>query len=260
MKKTDVISGVILLSGAALLLALAPDRLSMIMVGFMGALMIFGFFIAVLPSSHFRTGFRHASALIEKKRRVQSQNMWITIARTDALFMNETLDAMFNDYKEKIKRRAQESSRSLYDVSDVINEAALEVKTWQRVTSQIPNMLTALGILGTFIGLIQGISDIRFSSVDVAVVSIQSLLAGISTAFYTSVAGVVLSILYTLVSRTVWNLMLQGMDAFFHDFHMYVSDPADVRDKLVRNANVREILKHLDELVSLRRVEESKDE
>lgn len=147
MKKTDVISGVILLSGAALLLALAPDRLSMIMVGFMGALMIFGFFIAVLPSSHFRTGFRHASALIEKKRRVQSQNMWITIARTDALFMNETLDAMFNDYKEKIKRRAQESSRSLYDVSDVINEAALEVKTWQRVTSQIPNMPTAFASL-----------------------------------------------------------------------------------------------------------------
>ena len=38
------------------------------------------------------------------------------------------------------------------------------MKTWQRVTSQIPNMLTALGILGTFIGLISGISGIRFSS------------------------------------------------------------------------------------------------
>ena len=260
MKKGDVISAVILLVSSALLLALAPDKLTMIVIAVMGVLMLLGYFASVLPSSHYSAGFRHASKLIEEKRRIQSQNMWITIARTDALFMNETLDRMFNDYKEKIKRRAQESSRSLYDLSDVINEQALEVKTWQRVTSQIPNTLTALGILGTFIGLIDGISDIRFSSVDVAVVSIQSLLAGISTAFYTSVGGVVLSIIYTVVSRIMWSLMLQNMDTFYHDYHMYVSDPAEVRDKLVRNANAREILKDLNELVSMHRVEDSQDE
>ena len=140
MKMGDVIPGVVLLASLALLLALSPDKLTMIIIGIMGVLMIFGYLASVLPSSHYSAGFRHASKLIEDKRRIQSQNMWVTVARTDALFMNETLDKMFNDYKEKIKRRAQESSRSLYDLSDVINESALEVKTWQRVTSQIPNI------------------------------------------------------------------------------------------------------------------------
>lgn len=260
MKKEDMISGVVLFASGAVLLALAPDRLSMIMLGIMIVLMAFGYFMAILPSSHYAAGFRHAAKFIQGNRRIQSENMWVTVARTDALFLNETLDGMFNDYKEKIKRRARESSRSLYDISDVINEFTLETKTWQRVTSQIPNTLTALGILGTFIGLISGISEIHFTSVEAAVTSVQFLLAGIGTAFYTSVCGVVLSIVYTIVSRMLWSIMLQNMDAFFHDFHMYVSDPAEVRDKLIRNANAREILKDLEMLISLQRSEGYGDE
>ena len=67
--------------------------------------------------------------------------------------------------------------------------------------------------------------------------------------------GVVLSIVYNFTARIMWNIMLQNMDAFYHDFHMYVSDTADVRDKLLRNATARDILVHLDELISLQREE-----
>lgn len=260
MKKTDIITGVLLFGCSAVLIYLAPDRLSMIIVGVMAAAIATGYFATIIPSSHYSSGFRHAARFIQNTRRVQSESVWVTVARTDALFRNDTLDSMFDDYKEKIKKRSRESSRSLYDLSDVINESVLEMKTWQRVTSQIPNILTALGILGTFAGLIAGISNVRFSSIDVAVDSVQTLLTGISTAFYTSVCGVVLSIVYTIISRLVWGAMLQNMDAFFHDFHMYVSDTADVRDKLLRNANIRDILNHLDKLISLQRSEGFFDE
>lgn len=256
MRKTDIISGAVLFISGIVLFSLSPDELSMILVGIMVALMVLGYFMNILPSSHYASAFRRASSYIQKSRRNSSTNLWLSVSQADALFMNEALDGLFAEYKEKIRKRSSESSRSLYDISDFINEDALELKTWQRVTSQIPSTMTALGILGTFIGLISGISGIHFSSVEVAVGSVQMLLNGISTAFYTSVGGVILSIVYTIVSRYTWNIMLQQMNQFERDYHMYVSDTANVRDKLLRNANTRDILIHLDKLISLQRAEE----
>ena len=256
MQKTDIITGALIFVSGIVLFSLSPDELSMILIGVMVALMVVGYFLSILPSSHYAAGFRRGVAFIQKSRRSQTGNLWLSVSQADALFMNETLDGLFMEYKEKVRKRTSESSRSLYDISDFINEDALELKTWQRVTSQIPSTMTALGILGTFIGLIAGISGIHFSSVEVAVSSVQMLLSGISTAFYTSVSGVILSIVYTLVSRYMWNIMLQQMDRFERDFHMYVSDSAEVRDKLLRNANARDILIHLDKLISLLRAEE----
>lgn len=256
MWKTDIVAGAVLFISGAVLLSMSPDELSMILVGIMVALMAFGYLLSVLPSSHYASGFRRAIKFIQKNRKNPSANLWVAVSQADVLFMNDTLDELFLEYKEKVQKRSAESARSLYDVSDYINESVLELKTWQRVTSQIPSTLTALGILGTFIGLISGISGIHFSSVEVAVGSVQMLLSGISTAFYTSVSGVILSIVYTLVSRYIWNIMLQQMDRFERDFHIYVSDSADVRDKLLRNANTRDILIHLDKLISMLRSEE----
>jgi len=256
MWKTDIIAGAVLFISGIVLFSMSPDELSMVLVSIMAGLMIFGYFISVLPSSHYAAGFRRAINHIQKSKRGQSGNLWLAISQSEALFMNETLDELYLEYREKIRKRSTESARSLYDISDFINESALELKTWQRVTSQIPSTITALGILGTFIGLISGVSGIHFSSVEVAVGSVQQLLGGISTAFYTSACGVILSIVYTLVSRLTWNLMLQQMDRFERDFHMYVSDSANVRDKLLRNANSRDILIHLDKLISLLKSEE----
>ena len=257
MLKTDIISGALLFISGVVLFSMSPDALSMILIGVMVLLMAAGYFLSILPSSHYAAGFRRASGFIQKNRQNQSANMWLAVSQAEGLFLNETLDGLFVEYKEKVRKRSAESSRSLYDVSDFINESVLELKTWQRVTSQIPSTITALGILGTFIGLISGISGIHFSSVEVAVGSVQMLLSGISTAFYTSVGGVILSIVYTLVSNYTWNIMLLQMDRFERDFHTYVSDTADVRDKLLRNANTRDILIHLDKLISLQRAEGS---
>lgn len=49
--------------------------------------------------------------------------------------------------------------------------------------------LTGLGILGTFVGLLLGLRGISFVTVEAALGSVQSILAGINTAFYTSIAA-----------------------------------------------------------------------
>lgn len=62
-----------------------------------------------------------------------------------------------------------------------------------RFTSSTTNILTSLGILGTFAGIVVGLMEFNPSNIDE---SIESLLAGLKTAFLTSLVGMAASILY----------------------------------------------------------------
>lgn len=66
-------------------------------------------------------------------------------------------------------------------------------------TSYTPTLLTSLGILGTFTGIISGLLDFNTNDIDS---SIGPLLAGLKTAFITSLAGMLLSIIFKLVVAT----------------------------------------------------------
>lgn len=92
-----------------------------------------------------------------------------------------------------------------------------------KVFSAIPNILTSLGILGTFLGL--SLALISFNSVDSEAIrnSINSLLAGMSTAFWTSVAGMATSAIFLFRERKLVNnteldidVLCSKLDAQFH--------------------------------------------
>ncbi|MGF1736505.1 hypothetical protein [Photobacterium satsumensis] len=60
-------------------------------------------------------------------------------------------------------------------------------------TSSTPNLLTSLGILGTFAGIVVGLMDFDPKNIDG---SIELLLGGLKTAFLTSLMGMATSILF----------------------------------------------------------------
>lgn len=62
-----------------------------------------------------------------------------------------------------------------------------------RFTASTANILTSLGILGTFAGIVVGLMDFDPQNIDG---SIESLLGGLKTAFLTSLAGMAGSIFY----------------------------------------------------------------
>lgn len=64
------------------------------------------------------------------------------------------------------------------------------------LTSYTPTLLTTIGILGTFAGIIAGLLGFDIDKIDE---SIGLLLGGLKTAFTTSLAGMVLSILYKVL-------------------------------------------------------------
>lgn len=63
-------------------------------------------------------------------------------------------------------------------------------------TQYAPTLLTTLGILGTFVGIISGLLGFDVDNIDD---SIGGLLAGLKTAFITSLVGMLLSIAYKLL-------------------------------------------------------------
>ena len=68
-----------------------------------------------------------------------------------------------------------------------------------------PNILTGLGVLGTFVGLTMGISDFNTESTESIKSSIQMLLSGMGSAFATSIWGMALSLILTYVEKSKLN-------------------------------------------------------
>lgn len=72
--------------------------------------------------------------------------------------------------------------------------------------SSVPNVLTGLGLLGTFVGLVAGIwlaqGGLASSRTEEMVSSLKSLLGGAATAFWTSIVGLCFSICFLWRFRT----------------------------------------------------------
>lgn len=66
-------------------------------------------------------------------------------------------------------------------------------------TRYTPGLLTSLGILGTFIGIVIGLLDFNIKDIDG---SIEALLAGLKTAFITSLSGMAGAIVFKVISTT----------------------------------------------------------
>lgn len=62
--------------------------------------------------------------------------------------------------------------------------------------SYTPALLTSLGIFGTFAGIVVGLMAFDVNNIDG---SIQGLLSGLKTAFFTSLVGILLSILFKVI-------------------------------------------------------------
>ena len=213
MKKT--ISGAILAVACLLLLYFSPDTTTMLFVGIMTALVSAGFILGVSRINSFSKGFRTAIAKIEETKKISVSESWLYVKKMDSLFHNKFLDSLFVGYVKKVEASRETPGRLLPDIEDSVNEEYLALRSQRNLLGVIPGSLTGLGILGTFYGLLNGLGGIRFSSVEVVVDSITLLVRGIDTAFYTSIAGVALSLLFEIITRLSWNDMMSGMLDFY---------------------------------------------
>ena len=109
-------------------------------------------------------------------------------------------------YVKSIHIKTKSGDKSNIPASDFFSEETVsKVYRWNiRMLDAASGSLVGLGLLGTFLGLTFGIQNFDSSSAENIQNSIQTLLAGMGTAFLTSLAGMLLSIIYTIVFEKPW--------------------------------------------------------
>ena len=238
---------VFVLIGGAILAAYAPDMISTVFIVLMEGLVLIGVLFGVVPVIQFYRGFDTGLKQIERALEVQTSSTWSVMLQVEDLFHQRVLDDQFRQYQEKVQGQ-RESGQVLSDIEDYINDEILGLKSGQNLIRQIPSSLTGLGILGTFIGLIVGIQGIGFSSVNAALSSVQILLSGIRVAFYTSIAGVILSLFFNYLYRIAWNMMLRNEGLFINEFHKNVIPPVEEQLRYRERREMKQIAQLLERL------------
>ena len=127
------------------------------------------------------------------------------------------LEKVFEDENKLFKKAWQEFKESLviperrkvvyktdeasfFFSEDRLLGQALNLRFW----NSVPALLVGLGILGTFVGLVWGLipfSGIDFKQTEEIRKAIEELLSGVSTAFVTSVWGMLVSLLFNGVEK-----------------------------------------------------------
>ncbi len=247
MKYIMVLIGVVQLAATILLFSLAPDSLSLIVLCVMVVMLALGYLLGIVPVVRFTTAFHRGLKSIREASKVQTSEATLLVMRETELFRQKQLDEAFEMYKE-ISQRQIQSGEVLRDLSEFISEDFLSIHSWQGLMVQIPGILTGLGILGTFIGLLSGLGTLSFSTPDAAISSIAILIAGIETAFYTSISGVILSILFNILYRVLWNNLLRSYGLFLDCYHKQVVPPSDAQLRHELHNGLKELFRRLDRL------------
>ncbi|MBD0404008.1 methyl-accepting chemotaxis protein [Flammeovirga sp. EKP202] len=107
----------------------------------------------------------------------------------EEFLMNSLLQKSWQNYERTfINRKTHSSANNFFNEYDIVLDRSN--------LANYTNILVGLGIIGTFAGLAFGLSDFNIDSVKEITSSIQGLLTGVDTAFWTSIAGMLCSLLY----------------------------------------------------------------
>lgn len=130
-----------------------------------------------------------------------------------------------NEWQQFLLNAAQLDLRGMpCDIREYINEeTVIDKPGHSQLAELIPGLLTSLGILGTFMGLMQGLTSVDFTNAEGTIQSIPQLLSGMRFAFATSVAGIACSLIFNMLNRMAAGRAARALDHFedaFYDLAM----------------------------------------
>ena len=193
------------------LLASLPNLVDSLVYVAIAVITLLGLLKCIMPV------MRTASALKRGVRRLERHAGSENPAWRDARFLGAILATNWQRY---LLNADQLTYRGLsLNIDDFINDDTVVHTPGNGPFAElIPSLLTSLGILGTFIGLMNGLSGLDFTNADRLIAAIPTLLQGMSYAFATSIAGITCSLAFNVIYRITVGRAFKAIDAFSEAF------------------------------------------
>ncbi len=195
-----------------------------------------------------------AGDLKEAYKKAGNQNVWNELEKDKDFFEEENLKKAFDRFLQQMRSsRVGKRYASSCNIDDYINEELLDRVGSSHFNSAISGTMTGLGILGTFIGLSLGLGS--FSGDDIYTISdnVGPLLSGMKVAFHTSVYGIIFSLIFNFIYRSIMADAYGKLEYFLGAFRQCAAPPVSTGDEntaamLVYQANQANYMKELLEL------------
>ena len=161
-------------------------------------------------------------------------NMSQITSQGTALFDVPYLDGKYQEYLTFLHK-----TNSPTDIGDYIGEYEINNYTHRRLVEMVPDILTSLGILGTFLGLVLGLRGFNPASYEAMSSSVESLIDGIKVAFVTSIYGLSLSLAFSYWLRGTLTSVSESLDRFLDAYYTCVVPPTDATamNHIIANQN-----------------------
>jgi len=203
--------------------AILPNLADYVVYGAIAVVTLIGFFKCLLPLWQTTGALRRAISRLQQNAGKQLEKpVW-----QEARFVGKRLK---NSWLRFLQNAEQLDRRGLpTNVEDYINDDTVTHGPGNAGLAElIPNLLTSLGILGTFMGLSRGLSSLNFADSAQLVQGIPDLLGGMRFAFGTSVAGISCSLIFNMLNRISQGSSYRAIDDFVTSFtQLAMSRPLD---------------------------------
>ena len=172
-----------------------------------------GFCKCIYPLLRNAALLNRAVVKLEKSTAAGERPLW-----REARFLGRSLR---NEWQQFLLNAGQLDLRGMpCDTSEYINEdSVIDKPGHAQLAELIPSLLTSLGILGTFMGMMQGLSSLDFADSAGIFQSIPQLLSGMKFAFATSVAGIACSLTFNMLNRMAVGRAVRALDNFEDAFY-----------------------------------------
>lgn len=174
---------------------------------------LIGFCKCIYPLLRNAALLNRAVVKLEKSTAAGERPLW-----REPRFLGRSLR---NEWQQFLLNAGQLDLRGIpCDTGEYINEdSVIDKPGHAQLAELIPGLLTSLGILGTFMGLMQGLTSVDFSNAEGTIQSIPQLLGGMKFAFATSVAGIACSLAFNMLNRMAAGRAMRALDNFEDAFY-----------------------------------------
>lgn len=179
---------------------------------FVGALLLITIYFLFQSFNSFRRARKRINWLDNSIKGVSIENIALKRGDLLAAAKNEKkIDVVWHLWREfdetliEICKNGEIKLCNTYDADHFFNPSTLaKGVTENRLVAAVPGFLTAIGVIGTFVGLQMGLSELNISSnvtIDEMKSGVSAVIGGAKIAFMTSVWGVFLSVIFNFFEK-----------------------------------------------------------